>query len=262
MYFFCLVSYTGSVYYGVNKQQGYTTVSSVLEHCLQCVLKNNVRVYFISRTDKDVSAVNQYFYFHYVFNNYDEQIHYLNKLSIKIRNYSKHSIIMHGYYVRNSLHMRHCYKEYIYRLSDKHNAALMNTHYTHNLNEQEMYAFIKILNFLNNVQFNYSVFCKKLHLNNRPVLQVLNIRYQFYTLYYGIQCMYIYISGECFLYRQIRMLIGTIINVCKKHNLQNYNNPESIMYKNNILLHYRYAAPAYALLLNKVILNDSQFVQT
>ena len=263
MYFFCLVSYNGSAYHGVNIQYNRHTVASIIEYCLNSVFKQNIRAYFISRTDKGVSAINQYFYFNYKFKDICEQEFKLNRLSIKIKNYSNYNIIMHGYYAQDNLCLRHCNKEYIYRLINCYNASFKDMCYAHNFNHCEMNMFINILQFLNNNKFDYSLFCKQQHLNNRPNIQVLNIRYIFDSMYHNVEIMYIIIQGMCFMYRQIRLLIGTIINICKKCDLLKYEyNPHYIMNDNNMLLKYKHSAPSYALLLNKIMLDFSSFVRT
>ena len=242
MYFKIWTSYCGKEYYGItsNKQKKniYDEVINVFQD-LNIYIKN---IRFRSRTDAQVSAYSQYFTFETNIN--VENIFY--QIQIKIAKISNNKILFHKIQKSKKLNKTYGYKTYIYKIIDNKNAVTLNTHYFFQLTQYEIKNIQNWIKQINNKEIDYQLFCKQIKDNKRPTKQKLKIKYKKYTISTDIHETHIYITGKCFMYKQIRMLIGTLLKLSKKIN-KDQNIINFINNKNNIK--YIYTAPAHALYL-------------
>ena len=212
MYIILEISYNGSFFENLTKQKNYLyTLENYIQHTIYSICNIVVKIYFLSRTDKHVSAKQQFVTIIYNKNIIDNIKSITKKLYIK----TKYNARIHKAYICNSLPKRCEQKIYRYRLSDDKRTHINN--YCLRLHSKTINNIEEYIKVINNKEIDYKYICKRCNKKtNRPTVASLNINMSKH-IDYESNIFDIYISGKCFLYRQIRILIGTMIKASEQN---------------------------------------------
>ena len=244
MYFKIWISYNGLKYSGVgiNNNENFITIRQIITNVFT---KNNVEIQYLrfsSRTDAKVSAYLQNFV---IITNIDiTNIFY--KISNQICFLTESNIILHSFEKLKSTDIKtHCLKTYVYKITNYRNAVTNNTHFYCAINNKQLEILKSWFECLSNKKINYQIFCKEFKHNNRPTTQCLSFQIKNINISTNISETYLYCTGNCFMYKQVRMIMGTLLKILKKHKIENI--VDFVQNVNN--KKYVYTAPGHALYL-------------
>ncbi len=207
------LSYNGYYYNGFQKQPHTNhTVQNEIESILSVICNEDIIIHPAGRTDKGVHALNQYLIF-----STSSDIK-LNKIYTALNSMSSENLLIKNIaYSDNQFHPRYnsVGKKYLYKINkDIQKSIFRNT--TH-LNIRESLDIGRLNEILNPLigKHDFSSFVASGHSTTSSIRTIYNIDVnenedEINILFYG--------SG--FLYKMIRLIIGTTLDIYnKKHNL-------------------------------------------
>ena len=239
------ISYNGFTYNSVYEYNNGNSIEKLISQVFADNKIDFINLRFKSRTDAQVSAYLQYFKI--CTKNDISSVFY--KIRREVMLHSNGNIMLHEFEKSDHSGVTYENKTYIYKIINYYNAVTYKTHFYFYFTEEEYRHIQNILSQMNNKNIDYSIFCKEIKNNRRPVQQILQFKCVKNEINTKISEIIIYCSGECFMYKQVRMIIGTILKVIKskKYNFTNTSFIDFIENQEN--KKYVFTAPAHALYL-------------
>ena len=245
MYLKIFLSYSGLNYSGVYGTNNSKSIMSILKNKLEKYLIKIQYIRFRSRTDAKVSSYLQYFLINTNNNEVLEKYFYIIKREIE--NENECNLMLHKIEKVNDLYNKtYGKKVYLYKIINHYNAVTKNTHYYCNIDNKKYITLGKWLAEINNKKLDYKIFCKELKHNQRPTIQKINIKLT-QTKIHNMREILIKVIGDCFMYKQVRMMIGTFLKLLNSEKFKSCKIIEFIENFEN--KKYVYTAPAHALYL-------------
>lgn len=199
------IEYDGTDFVGWQKQQGLRSVQEEIEIALQKTTKQEIEIFGSGRTDAGVSALGQVAHF-----DYDGNLA-MSKLKHAMNFYLPPDVkIVDIELVANDFHARHSAKRktYIYKMyfADYESPLLERTHTKlwHNIDIQKMQDSCKY--FIGT--HNFAGFCEF----NPQVYSTVRTIYDCSLSQNGNELIFS-ITGNAFLHKMVRIIVGTIIKV-------------------------------------------------
>ena len=244
MYFKIWLSYNGLNYSGVgiNNNECFITIRELIT---KVFIDNNIIINYFrfkSRTDAKVSAYIQYFIIEtekdisIIFYKIQKEIFSLTKMQVMLHSFEK---------IQNRDQITYTKKTYVYKITNNKNAVTYNTHFYFEISNAQLKTLKNWLSCLDQKKINYEMFCKEIKNNNRPCIQILQFKLLNIFINNDIQETFIYCTGECFMYKQVRMIVGTLLKILKKSHVTNIAD----FIQNLENKKYVYTAPGHALYL-------------
>ena len=240
MRYLLTITYDGGNYAGWQKQVNEKTIQGELENALKILLKEDVNLVGSGRTDSGVSALCQVAHF---------------DTSVKIENFSKFVYSLNGILEKDikvldmketDLHARFSAKKktYLYKMY-KSNIDLPLKHKSLRIDENTNVEEMKeCLSYLAG-EHDFKNFCSSGSEVENTVRKIFNTKF---VEDYDNNDIKIYITGNGFLYKMVRNIVGLLLEVGKgKITKQEFLD---IAFGDNVV--NKKTAPAFALCLYKV----------
>ena len=237
-----IFSYDGTLFYGYSKQISLRTVQEVVEKSLSTILNEDIKIYASGRTDKGVHALNQVadFTISKKIENKEKFLYQFNKIlpdDIYCKNIVKTKLDFSSRFNAKK-------KIYVYRINLKEYNPLMRNYeyFDNNITDLEMMKEVSKL-FIGTHDFKN--FTSKKEDDNNFIRTIYSIDFK---LNKGI--LNIEFTGDGFMRYEVRKIVGTLLEVGKKHI--DIRKVKDILYSNNRSI-INYTASASGLYLKKVV---------
>ena len=220
-----------------------STIQNFIQNLFQKFEIDISYIRFRSRTDHMVSAYRQFFVIE-TKNNRIQTI--FSQMAYEAQKISNGDIMLHSIEESEIFTKTYGEKTYVYKIIDNKNAVTNKTHYYFNLKEEDIRNIKTFLEQINGQKIDYEIFCKDIKDNRRPTIQINSFRVIVNHLSHNLNEILIFVTGDCFMYKQIRMIIGTILKIIQtKRDIGNFSHFVS----DKLNKKYVYTAPSHALYL-------------
>jgi tRNA pseudouridine38-40 synthase len=206
-----LIEYDGTDYVGWQRQKSGRSIQQEIEECLNKMFKQNIRIYVSGRTDSGVHALGQVAHF-----DLKEQKIKTEKIFLALNDFLKKSenriTILESTDVKDSFHSRFSVKKktYLYKILNRKTSSHLLANRTWfipiKLDVKRMVISSKIL--IGKYDFNSfrSADCQA----KKTIRSIENILIKKNNNNIDIR-----VSGKSFMHNQVRIIVGTLVNVGK-----------------------------------------------
>ncbi|MEE2695149.1 MAG: tRNA pseudouridine(38-40) synthase TruA [Pseudomonadota bacterium] len=207
-----LIEYDGADYVGWQRQKKGKTVQEEIENCLEDIYDEKIRIFVAGRTDAGVHALGQVAHFDIDNSKIEEERIFLAINNLLKKKKNKISILK-SQKVSSSFDSRFSVKEkvYLYKILNRSTPSfILNNRVWFvpmRLNLKSMTISSKILIG----RFDFNAFRSSHCQAKNPIRSIKDIRIK-----KNKECIEIRIVGRSFLHNQVRIIVGTLVDVGKE----------------------------------------------